>query len=72
MAALEYTRAAHGAGGLFGRVGTVCNSAISAIMAWNDTRTTRNALASLSDRELDDIGLVRGDIDLIAQGRGLR
>ena len=30
---------------------------------WNDARVTRNALGKLSDRELDDIGLCRGDID---------
>lgn len=37
--------------------------------AWNDARVTRKALSSLSDHELDDLGLVRGDIDLIADGR---
>ncbi len=37
----------------------------SAIVAWNDARVTRNALAKLTDRELDDIGLSRGDIDFI-------
>lgn len=39
------------------------------ITAWNDARVTRKALSKLSDRELDDLGLVRGDIDLIAEGR---
>lgn len=38
----------------------------NALSAWNDARVTRNALAKLSDRELDDIGLSRGDIDMIA------
>jgi uncharacterized protein YjiS (DUF1127 family) len=37
--------------------------------SWNDARVTRNALAKLSDRELDDIGLCRGDIDVIANGQ---
>ncbi|MEH6835038.1 MULTISPECIES: DUF1127 domain-containing protein [Falsihalocynthiibacter] len=32
---------------------------------WNDTRATRNALRKLSDRELDDIGLCRQDIERI-------
>jgi uncharacterized protein YjiS (DUF1127 family) len=32
---------------------------------WNDARVTRKALSTLSDRELDDIGLCRGDIDHI-------
>ncbi len=43
--------------GLFGR-----------IAAWNDARVTRNALSRLSNRELDDLGLVPGDIDDIAAG----
>ena len=32
------------------------------IAAWNDARGTRRALSALSDRELDDIGLIRSDI----------
>lgn len=32
------------------------------IAAWNDARVTRNALSKLSDHELDDLGLTRGDI----------
>lgn len=34
---------------------------------WNDARVTRNALSRLTDRELDDIGLCRGDIERIAR-----
>ncbi len=30
---------------------------------WNDARVTRKALNALSLRELEDIGLTRGDID---------
>lgn len=44
------------------------SAAISKLVAWNDERVTRNALAGLTNRELDDIGLVRGDIDDIARG----
>jgi len=33
------------------------------LVAWNDRRTTRNELMKLSDRELEDIGLCRADID---------
>lgn len=40
----------------------------AALAAWNLARQTRNALWNLSDRELDDIGLTRGDIEAIAQG----
>ena len=42
------------------------------VIAWNDARVTRNALSSLSDRELDDIGLVRGDIDKVALNNFIR
>jgi uncharacterized protein YjiS (DUF1127 family) len=38
--------------------------------AWNDARITRKALTGLSDHELDDIGLCRGDIEDIASYRG--
>ena len=34
---------------------------LKALMTWNTTRKTRNTLLSLSDRELTDIGLTRGD-----------
>ena len=33
-----------------------------AIMSWNDRRVTRNALLSLSARELEDIGLSQADV----------
>ncbi len=36
------------------------------LTAWNDARVTKNALNRLTDRELDDIGLNRGDIERIA------
>ena len=41
---------------------------VGRIAAWNDARVTRKALSKLSDRELDDLGLHRGDIDDIATG----
>ena len=46
--------------GFFGHLVTI-------VASWNDARVTRNALARLSDRELDDIGLCRGDIEEIAR-----
>ena len=36
---------------------------VAAYADWKDQRATRVALAALSDRELDDIGLCRGDLD---------
>lgn len=41
---------------------------VETFRSWNDTRMTRNELSNLSDRELDDIGLARGDIERIARG----
>lgn len=38
---------------------------VGRFMTWNEARKTRKALAQLSDRELFDIGLSRGDIDAI-------
>jgi uncharacterized protein YjiS (DUF1127 family) len=53
-----------GNSGLLARIG-------AALRDWNDARVTRRALSRLSARELDDIGLCRGDIDTIAT-RGSR
>lgn len=44
-------------------------SLFAAFAAWNDQRVTRNALERLSDRELQDIGLVRGDIQDLTSAR---
>jgi uncharacterized protein YjiS (DUF1127 family) len=44
----------------------------AAVVAWSDARVTRNALSSLSDRELEDIGLSRGDIAAVAESNFIR
>ncbi|WP_283177079.1 DUF1127 domain-containing protein [Gemmobacter sp. 24YEA27] len=54
--AITTYRAVNGFGGIF-----------SAFKAWNDARVTRKALSKLSDRELDDIGLCRGDIEMLGR-----
>ncbi|UAB89549.1 DUF1127 domain-containing protein [Ruegeria sp. SCSIO 43209] len=69
MAALDTTRTTTGSFGLVGRIGALFASVVNAVVEWNDARATRNALNGLSDRELDDIGLCRGDIDVVAEGR---
>jgi len=58
MSVYENHRSAGHFGGLFGTL-------VTAFSAWNDARVTRNALSRLSDRELEDIGLSRGEIDAI-------
>ncbi|MBT4568450.1 MAG: DUF1127 domain-containing protein [Marinovum sp.] len=35
----------------------------AALNNWNDRRLTRSSLSRLSDRQLEDIGLCRGDIE---------
>ena len=61
MAVFEHTRPVDGV--RFGeRVFGLFATLVGALTAWNDKRVTRNALSSLSTRELVDIGLSRGDI----------
>ena len=40
---------------------------IEAVAIWNDRRITREELYRLSDRELDDIGLTRSEIDGVVE-----
>ncbi|GAB4297341.1 MAG: hypothetical protein Kow0058_14150 [Roseovarius sp.] len=47
------------------RFAGIVSRLIARLVAWNETRLTRRALSRLSDRELDDIGLTRDDIDRI-------
>ena len=67
MAATQTTRTAPlGAITTFRFVQFVSNG-FTVVGNWNDRRLTRNALGKLSDRELDDIGLCRGDIEMIGR-----
>lgn len=65
MAALSTTRpiASQSAGQLSHFVA----NAFAALRNWNDARLTRKSLSQLTNRELDDIGLVRGDIEMISR-----
>jgi uncharacterized protein YjiS (DUF1127 family) len=67
MAAFDTTRTTYGYNGLTGRIGAVFSAIVASVVEWNDARVTRNALSGLSDRELEDIGLNRGDIDHVSQ-----
>ncbi len=71
MAAVYTTRTTYGSHGLFGRISAFFTSVTSTVTSWNDARVTRNALSGLTDRELEDIGLVRGDIEAVATGKSL-
>ena len=61
MAAFDTVRP-HAVAGSAGRIGSIFVAAFSMFASWNDARLTRKALAALTDRELDDIGLSRADI----------
>lgn len=62
MAAFDTSRPmAHAAG--VGSFTKFIANAFGAVASWNDDRVTRNALSKLTDRELDDIGLCRADIE---------
>jgi uncharacterized protein YjiS (DUF1127 family) len=66
MAAIETNRLTV-SGILFGgRLNIFAATLIGKFSAWNDARVTRNSLSKLTNRELDDIGLCRGDIQDIA------
>ena len=47
------------------RISNLIPSITGSIKDWNDARATRNTLSKLSDHELEDIGITRGDIDRI-------
>lgn len=68
MAAFDTTRPVYGAAPVAGQVKGFMSNLIATMIAWNDARATRKALNALTDRELDDIGLVRGDIDDVVNG----
>ena len=72
MAAFDTTRTTYGSLNTASRIGSTFTAMIGAVSAWNDSRVTSNALNRLSNRELEDIGLARGDIDMIAHGKNFR
>ena len=62
MALANHTRPApFGAIATFSFISRI-EAAMKLVADWNTTRKTQNILSNLSDRELADIGLTRGDI----------
>lgn len=72
MASFDTTRTAYGTSSAVSRISAFVAMTASAIVTWNDARVTRKALAGLSDRELEDIGLSRGDIEFVADSNIIR
>ena len=67
VAALDTPRARSG-NAASGRISALLGTGLRSLSRWNDARITRKALSRLSDRELDDIGLTRSDIDQVSRG----
>ncbi len=72
MATFDTSRTTYGSATAASRFFSAINAVIAAIVAWNDARVTRNALSGLTDRELEDIGLSRADIDAVAESNTIR
>jgi uncharacterized protein YjiS (DUF1127 family) len=67
MATFDTTRTTYGSASVASRFSKIVSDMTASFVAWNDARVTRNALSALSDRELEDIGLIRGDIDSVTE-----
>ena len=66
MALLDTYRANATGLSVGGRINRALSNSIAAFQGWRAAQATRKELLRLSDHELDDIGLVRGDVDRIA------
>jgi len=62
MAALETARVQNVSNG---QIGLFLNTAFARVQQWLDAHKTRIALSKLTDRELEDVGLLRRDIHSI-------
>ncbi len=67
MAAIDTTRTTALSTGFTARLVASFTAAFGTFAAWNDARATRKELYKLSEHELNDIGLCRGDIANIAR-----
>ncbi|MEP3636553.1 MAG: DUF1127 domain-containing protein [Paracoccaceae bacterium] len=63
MAAFDTTRPVYGSASIAGQFASFFTLVMDKVISWNDARMTRKTLLGLSDRQLEDIGLIRGDVD---------
>jgi uncharacterized protein YjiS (DUF1127 family) len=54
------------------RVVSFFERAVDAVASWRKSRATASALSELSDKQLADIGLMRGDISDVADALARR
>ncbi|MFD1913113.1 DUF1127 domain-containing protein [Halodurantibacterium flavum] len=69
MATFEPTRTAPFGAIAVLRIVQLFEAGISRLSDWNQVRVTRKELSRLTDRELDDIGLCRSDIEFVSARR---
>ncbi len=72
MATFYTTRTTHDIASVTNRAIAFVADAKLAFSAWNDARITNNTLSNLTDRELSDIGLTRGEIQSVAKSNFIR
>ena len=65
MATFDDLRAPSLSAGIAGRIGYAIIDFVQALMLWNEKNHTRAQLSALSDHQLEDIGLTRGDVDFL-------
>jgi uncharacterized protein YjiS (DUF1127 family) len=69
---MDTTRTTYGVASFASRTVSRVADFGNTLRAWNDARITSRALAALTDRELADIGLERGDIASVARSYMIR
>ena len=72
MAAFDTTRTTYGSATAVSTFGSLFSTAFAAFVSWREAAATRKALGSLTDRELEDIGLLRSDLDTIGSSNLIR
>lgn len=72
MTIFDTSRTTYGTASAVSRFFAKIGDVLATVVSWNDARVTRNALSSLTDRELEDIGLNRGDIETVADSNIIR
>lgn len=63
MALFDASRPVVANSGIGARLMNTIPNLVAHLVDWNEARITRNELAKLSDHQLDDLGLSRGQID---------